>query len=93
MSPVEARSAPQAHRHPAVRLLAGHALAATAMSMPWPVLLAEVWNRTGSDTWLGVAGAARLLPYVLLSAAAGMVADRFAGSRSCAGPPGCVRCS
>lgn len=60
-----------------VRLLASHALAATAMAMPWPALLAEVWATTGSDTWLGLAGAARMLPYVLLSAAAGMLADRF----------------
>lgn len=60
-----------------VRLLASHALAATAMAMPWPVLLAQVWATTGSDTWLGLAGAARMLPYVLLSAGAGMLADRF----------------
>ncbi len=64
-------------RHPASRLLIAHALAATAMSMPWPALLAAVWTATGSDTWLGVAGAGRLLPYVLLSAVAGLLADRL----------------
>lgn len=59
------------------RLLLAHALAATAMSMPWPALLAQVWFATGSDRWLGMAGAARMLPYVVLSAAAGLLADRF----------------
>lgn len=62
---------------PGTRLLASHALSATAMSMPWPVLLAQVWSVTGSDNWLGVAGAARMLPYVVLSAAAGLLADRI----------------
>ena len=50
------------------------------MSMPWPVLLAEVWSATSSDAWLGVTGAARMAPYVLLSAAAGILADRFSRS-------------
>ncbi|MET0694963.1 MAG: MFS transporter [Propionibacteriaceae bacterium] len=63
------------------RLLLSHALSATAMSMPWPALLAEVWSSTHSDLWLGVTGAARLLPYVLLSAAAGILADRFRRSK------------
>lgn len=60
-----------------VRLLAAHALTATAMSMPWPALLAEVWSLTGSDGWLGLAAASRMLPYVVLSAAAGILADRI----------------
>jgi MFS family permease len=47
------------------------------MSMPWPALLADVWSQTHSDNWLGLTGAARFLPYVLLSAAAGILADRF----------------
>ncbi len=61
---------------PAARLLISHALAATAMSMPWPALLAQVWTETRSDSWLGATGAARMLPYVVLSAAAGLLADR-----------------
>ena len=65
---------------PGARIVASHALAATAMSMPWPVLLAEVWSATSSDAWLGVTGAARMAPYVLLSAAAGILADRFSRS-------------
>ena len=59
------------------RIVVSHALAATAMSMPWPVLLAEVWSATGSDAWLGVTGAARMAPYVVLSALAGILADRL----------------
>ena len=47
------------------------------MSMPWPALLAAVWADTGSEMWLGLAGASRMLPYVVLSAAAGMLADRL----------------
>ena len=60
------------------RLVASHALGATAISLPWPLLLAEVWSATESDTWLGLTGAVRLLPYVLLSTAAGILADRIA---------------
>ncbi len=60
-----------------LRLLIGHALAATAVAAPWPALLAAVWTRTASEGWLGLAGASRLLPYVLLSALAGMLADRL----------------
>jgi MFS family permease len=60
-----------------LRLLLAHALTATAMSMPWPALLAQVWAATASDGWLGVAGASRMLPYVVLSAAAGILADRI----------------
>jgi MFS family permease len=58
------------------RLVISHALAATAMSMPWPALLAAVWSRTHSDLWIGVTGALRMLPYVVLSAFSGMLADR-----------------
>ncbi len=56
--------------------MGSHALGATAISLPWPLLLADVWSATGSDGWLGLTGAVRLLPYVLLSTAAGVLADR-----------------
>ncbi|HSU35012.1 MAG TPA: MFS transporter [Propionibacteriaceae bacterium] len=62
-------------------MLISHALCATAVSMPWPALLAQVWSMTGSDAWLGAAGAARMLPYVVLSAAAGVLADRVSRTR------------
>ena len=52
---------------PPARVVVAHALAAVAMSMPWPLLIDEVWRRTHDDTLLGVTGAARLLPYVALS--------------------------
>ncbi len=58
------------------RLVAAHGLAAVAMAMPWPALLAATWGATGSELWLGVVGAARMLPYVALSWLAGRLADR-----------------
>ena len=59
------------------RLVLGHGVAATAMAMPWPVLLALTWDRTHSHTWLAVVGAARMAPYVALSWAAGSLGDRI----------------
>ncbi len=59
------------------RLVLGHGVAATAMAMPWPVLLVLTWDQTHSDTWLAVVGAARMAPYVALSWAAGSLADRI----------------
>ena len=63
------------------RLLVSHGLAAVAMSMPWPLLLVLVWDRVGDSAdgplLLGLAGAARMLPYVLLSWATGSLGDRF----------------
>ncbi|KAB7745197.1 hypothetical protein GA707_04360 [Nostocoides sp. F2B08] len=63
------------------RILVSHALAATAMGAAWPLLLAAVWAGTGSAWWLGVAGAARMAPYVLCSWWVGHFADRFSRSR------------
>jgi MFS family permease len=55
------------------------------MSLPWPLLLVLVWDRVDgtprADLLLGLAGAARMLPYVLLSWAGGMLADRFRRDR------------
>lgn len=63
------------------RTIASHALAAVGMSLPWPLLVLLVWEQT-SDGWaVGLAGAARMLPYVALSWAAGRLADRFARDR------------
>jgi MFS family permease len=67
-------------RSPGLRLVGSHALGATAISLPWPLLLADVWSATGSDAWLGLTGAVRLLPYVVLSTAAGVLADRVVRS-------------
>jgi MFS family permease len=59
------------------RLLVGHALASVAMSLPWPLLLVLVHARGGPAVLVGLTAAARMLPYVLLSWAAGSLADRF----------------
>lgn len=63
------------------RVLLSHGLAAVGMSVPWPLLLVLVWERTHDDLLLGVAGASRMLPYVLLSWAAGRIGDARSRSR------------
>jgi MFS family permease len=67
------------------RLLASHALAGVAMSMVWPLLLMLVWDRAGDTSHgsllLGLTGAARMLPYVLISWAAGSLGDRYRRDR------------
>ncbi len=57
-------------------MLLSHALASIAMSLPWPLLLLLVWRETGSETWLGVAAASRMAPYVALSWWVARLADR-----------------
>lgn len=57
------------------RVLLAHGLAAAGMGLPWPVLLVLV-DLEGSPLLLGVAGAARLAPYVVLSWWSGRLADR-----------------
>lgn len=69
------------HVAPPARVVVAHAVAAVAMSMPWPLLIDEVWRQTHDDTLLGLTGAARLLPYVALSWLVARLADRFARSR------------
>ena len=70
---------------PVQRVLVSHGLAALAMSLGWPLLLVLVADRTGStstgDLFLGLTGAARMLPYVALSWATGSLADRFRRDR------------
>ncbi len=79
------RGGDPAHRGPgdrvAGRVVASHALAAVGMSLPWPLLLLEVSERS-SDGWvLGAAAAARMLPYVLVSWCAGRIGDRVRRDR------------
>lgn len=64
------------------RLIASHALAGTAVALPWPALLATVWEQTGDPTALGLAGVARYLPCVVLSAVLGGMGDRFGRYRT-----------
>jgi len=59
------------------RLLVSHGLASLSMSLPWPLLLALAWEQTHDPTWLGVAAAARMLPYVACSWWVGRLADRY----------------
>ena len=70
---------------PVRRLLLSHALASLGMSLPWPLLLVLVWQQVGGtphgDLLLGLTGAARMLPYVLLSWATGMLADHLRRDR------------
>ena len=77
MIPAAALLSPGAVR----RVLASHALASVAMSLPWPLLLVLVWEDTGSAALLGLAGAARMLPYVLFSWAVARVADHHRRDR------------
>ncbi len=67
------------------RLLASHAAAGVAMSLVWPLLLVLVWDSVGDSPrgalLLGLTGAARMLPYVLLSWATGSLGDRFRRDR------------
>ncbi len=57
------------------RVLLSHAVGSLALSLPWPLLLVLVAEHTDDPLLLGLAGAARMLPYVALSWAAGRVAD------------------
>ena len=64
-------------RRPEVRrVITSHAFAAVGMGLPWPVLLLAVEQSTSSQLLLGLAGAARLAPYVALSWLSGRLADR-----------------
>ncbi len=68
-------------RPPVNRLLASHALASVAMSLPWPWLLVLVWDETHSPALLGLTAAARMLPYVVCSWWAARVGDRHRRDR------------
>lgn len=60
------------------RLLFGEFVSSIGDWLYLVALLVLVWEATGGDTVaLGLIGAARILPYVLLSIPAGIVADRF----------------
>jgi len=60
-----------------VRLLLSHALASTAMSVPWPWLLVLVWEDTHDPVLLGMTAAARLAPYVACSWWVSRIGDRL----------------
>jgi predicted MFS family arabinose efflux permease len=58
------------------RILASHACGAVALSVPFPALVAALSEQAAGPLELGLAGASRMLPFVLLSWFAGLVADR-----------------
>lgn len=68
---------PAASRPAAVRLVLTHTVAATAVGIPWPVLLAATFTHHPSA--LGLVGASRSLPYLALSWLAGWFASRVSG--------------
>jgi MFS family permease len=65
-------------RNPALaRLLAGEFVSGIGDWLYLVAVLVVVYADSGSPVLLGIVGAARILPYVLLSVPAGIVADRF----------------
>jgi MFS family permease len=64
-----------------LRLLGSHALASTAMSVPWPLLLVLVWEHTHSPGLLGATAAARMVPYVACSWWVARIGDRVGRDR------------
>jgi MFS family permease len=62
---------------PLARLLAGEFVSSIGDWLYLVALLVVVYQRENSAALLGVIGAARVLPYVVLSVPAGIVADRF----------------
>ncbi|MFT4294230.1 MAG: MFS transporter [Micropruina sp.] len=64
------------------RLVAAHALAAVAVALPWPALLAAIWRIAADPALVGLAGASRFAPCVLLSAFLGGLGDRIGRLRA-----------
>jgi MFS family permease len=63
---------------PLTRLLLGEFVSSVGDWLYLVALLVIVWGVSGGDPLaLGIIGAARILPYILLSVPAGIVADRF----------------
>ena len=67
------------------RLLAAYACSSVATGLPWPLLLVLVWDQYGDGPHgaliVGLAGAARMAPYVLLSWAVGSLGDHVRRDR------------
>lgn len=62
---------------PLIRLLAGEFVSSIGDWLYLVALLVVVYQASSDPVLLGIVGAARVLPYVLLSIPAGIVADRF----------------
>jgi MFS family permease len=77
---------PHVRSRPALgRLLAAYACSSVAIGLPWPLLLVLVWDRYGDGPHgplvVGLAGAARMAPYVLFSWAVGSLGDHVRRDR------------
>jgi MFS family permease len=59
------------------RLLLGEFISSIGDWLYMVALLVLIWQETQDPFTLGIMGAARILPYILLSVPAGIVADRF----------------
>jgi transmembrane secretion effector len=70
---------------PVGRLLTAYGCGALATGLPWPLLLVLVWDQYGDGphgAWaVGLAGAARMAPYVVLSWAVGSLGDHVRRDR------------
>lgn len=63
---------------PAFRwVLASHAASQVGQSLFTVAITVVVWQQTRSAAWVAAAATSRLLPYVLCSAPAGVLADRY----------------
>ena len=58
-------------------VLASHAASQIGQSLFTVAVTVVVWEQTRSTAWVAAAAASRLLPYVLCSAPAGVLADRY----------------
>ena len=81
LGPGSSTSEPQRRRRTVGRVIAAHGLAAVGMSLPWPLLLLAVSERSVDGWVLGLAAAARMLPYVAVSWCAGRIGDRVRRDR------------
>ena len=59
------------------RLLAGETVSSIGDWIYLVAILVLIYERTGDPVLLGLVGAARVAPYVVLSIPAGIVADRY----------------
>jgi len=62
---------------PLARLLAGEFISSIGDWLYLVALLVLIWDESGDPLTLGIIGAARIVPYIVLSLPAGIVADRY----------------
>ncbi len=66
---------------PTRRVIVSHAIGALAVALPWPMLLVLVAMHTDDPWLLGLAGSARMLPYVAVSWLTARLADAMRRDR------------